>query len=251
MARVARKKSKSGVYHVILRGINKQTVFYDDEDREVFLNRIKLAKDKMDFELYAFCFMSNHIHLLMRERESKLGAIMRKTLSSYVFWYNSKYERVGNLFQDRFTSEPVEDDTYLLCAVRYIHQNPMQAGMVTKPAEYEWSSYSAYLGNKKSIIDKKLVLDILQGEEQYKTFMEEYEDIKFKEPTERFKISDDKLHKEIKRLLKINDVTEIYKLNREQRNESIKQILLIKGSNPYQVSRVTGVPMGVIRAIIV
>ena len=206
MARTARVKSESGVYHIVLRGINKQTVFYDDEDREVFLNRIKLAKKKTPFEIYAFCFMDNHMHILLREKEVALDMIMRQLLSGYVFWYNSKYERIGNLFQDRFKSEPVESDEYLLCAARYIHQNPVKAGLVKEAGDYKWSSYNAYLFNQESLIDKHLLLSILQGEASYKAFMAIPEVNGFLESAETFKISDDKLLKEIKKRLNINEM---------------------------------------------
>ena len=125
MPRGPRKKSASGVYHIVLRGINKQTIFYDDEDREVFLNRLKIVKKDKPYKLYAFCLMSNHVHLLIKEEKEPISKIFCKVLSSYVYWYNRKYERIGNLFQDRFKSEVIGKDAHLLYAVRYIHQNPV------------------------------------------------------------------------------------------------------------------------------
>lgn len=104
-----------------MRGINKQTVFFDDEDREVFLSRIKLANEKSNFNVHAFCLMRNHIHLLLKENDVTLGVIFRNILSSYVFWYNRKHRRVGNLFQDRYRSEGIESEVYRVCAIRYIH----------------------------------------------------------------------------------------------------------------------------------
>jgi len=250
MARAARKKSKTGIYHIVLRGINKQTVFYDDEDKEVLLNRIKLTKEKQGLKIYAFCFMNNHIHLLIKETTIEIAKIMRLILSSYVFWYNSKYERVGNLFQDRYKSEPIENDEYLLCAARYIHQNAVKAGLVQDVSEYKWSSYGAYLTDKENMVDKHLILTLLQSREQYVKFMKESEEKKFIEPTDFYKISDDKLLKQIKKLLKINSVTEIYALSKTERYKQIRRILEIKGSNAYQVSRVTGISMGIIRGIL-
>ena len=140
MPRTARKKCESGIYHIILRGINKQTVFYDDEDREVFLNRLKLIKEEMPYKIYAFCLMDNHIHLLLKETGNSTGKILLKILSSYVFWYNKKYDRCGNLFQDRYKSEPINTDAHLLCAARYIHQNPIKAGIANIISDCKWSS---------------------------------------------------------------------------------------------------------------
>ncbi len=250
MSRTARKKSDSGVYHVVLRDINKQTIFYDDEDREVFLNRIKQAKVKHRFNLYSFCLMGNHVHLLIREKEATIGRIMQFLLASYVFWYNSKYERIENLFQDRFKSEPIDGDSYLLCALRYIHQNPLKAGLVQEVGAYRWSSYGAYLSDKENMVDTELVLSMLQGREQYIKFMQTAEENTFLEPTERFRISDEKLIKEIKQRLRIEGLDEFYSLTRQELTERIEKIYEIEGSNPYQISRVTGVSMGIIRIIL-
>lgn len=249
MSRSAREKSESGAYHIILRGINRQTVFYDNEDKEVFLNRLKVAKEKFRFSVYAFCFMGNHIHLVLREKEIGIGKIMQQILSSYIFWYNSKYERIGNLFQDRFKSEAIKDDSYLLCAVRYVHQNPVKAKLVESVEEYNWSSYGAYLIKKDSLIDKKLILDILQGKEGYIEFMNETEGNNFLEPSEKYRISDEKLLKEIKNKLQIKDMSEVCKLSKTARNDALKKILEIDGANHFQVSRVTGIPMGIVRYI--
>lgn len=250
MARLARKKSKTGIYHVILRGINKQTIFYDDEDKEVFLNRIKLVKEKHDYDIYAFCFMSNHLHLLIKEKEVTIGEIMRKILSSYVYWYNSKYERIGCLFQDRYKSETIDDDSYLLCAVRYIHQNPVNAQIINDIEDYKWSSYSAYLNEQDNLIEKNFILSMFQNNEQFKDFMKIPEEKMFLEPNEKIRISDDKLLKEIKKELKLKEISQIYDLPRAELNKTINQILKIEGTNPYQISRVTGISMGIIRTIL-
>jgi len=249
MPRAARKKSESGVYHIVLRGVNRQTVFYDGEDREVFLNRLKIVQKKHGFIIYAFCLMNNHVHLIIKEKESGIGKIMQKSLTSYIYWYNSKYERAGNLFQDRYKSEPISDDSYLLSAVRYVHQNPVKAKTVTTVGEYKWSSYGAYLNDKESLVETKLVLDILQGREAYKQFMQEKEELAFIEPSERIRITDDKLAKAIIRKLSIESLQELFQFNREKLYEALKRILEIKGANHFQVSRVTGIPMGVVRNV--
>jgi len=250
MPRVARIKSRSGLYHVVFRGINKQTVFYDDEDKEVFLNRLKLAKERYGFELYAFCFMNNHVHLLVKEKEADLGIVMNQLLTSYVFWYNSKYERIGSLFQSRYKSETIEDEAYLLCAARYIHQNPVKARIVKDVSEYKWSSYGAYLHDKKSIIDKELILAIFQSREQYIEFMNMPEANDFIEPTEQYKISDDKLIKEIKKRLKMQEISELYELSKADIFKRLRRILQIEGTNPTQVARVCGIPRGIIRGML-
>jgi len=142
MARTARKKSETGIYHVILRGINKQLVFEEDSDYERFLTVLGEVKEISRFKLYAFCLMPNHIHLLMEEKEEPLGEIFRRIGSRFVFWYNWKYERSGHLFQGRYTSEPVESDEYFIAVLAYIHQNPVKAGLCSRASDYRWSSRS-------------------------------------------------------------------------------------------------------------
>ena len=144
MPRRAREKSKTGVYHVIFRGINKQRIFEEEQDYRKFLYALKDQQPKSEYEIYAYCLMTNHIHLLMKEGEEELGTVFRRIASKYVQWYNGKYERVGHLFQDRFKSEVVETPGYFLGVLRYIHQNPLKAGMVQKLSDYPWSSYREY-----------------------------------------------------------------------------------------------------------
>jgi len=92
--------------------------------------------------------MSNHIHLVLKEGEEDLGTVFKRIGASYVYWYNWKYNRSGHLFQDRFKSEPVEDDTYFLTVLRYIHQNPIKAGITGNISNYPWSSYAEYIGRQ-------------------------------------------------------------------------------------------------------
>ncbi len=107
MPRQARKKSKTGIYHIMVRGINRQNIFEDDEDYSIFIHTIRKNKEKSKFELYGYCIMGNHVHLLSREGKEPLSLTMQRICSSFVFWYNLKYDRVGHLFQERYKSEVV------------------------------------------------------------------------------------------------------------------------------------------------
>jgi putative transposase len=133
--REARKKSVSGVYHIILRGANKQEIFHDDEDRIKFLDTLRKYKHQSEMKIYAWCLMSNHVHLLLREGTESISVTMKRIGVSYALYYNYKYLTTGHLFQDRFKSENVESTDYLLTVTRYIHQNPVKANIVTNPEE--------------------------------------------------------------------------------------------------------------------
>ncbi|MCL2672285.1 MAG: transposase [Clostridiales bacterium] len=126
MPRTARRKSENGLYHVMLRGINQQQIFHDNEDNEKFLAVLKECKKVSEFELHAYCLMGNHVHLLLRTGKEELEQIFKRIGVRYVYWYNWKYKRTGHLFQDRYKSEPVENDEYYFTVLRYIHQNPIR-----------------------------------------------------------------------------------------------------------------------------
>jgi len=110
MPRTGRERSKSGIYHIVLRGSNRQTIFEDEEDAIKFLETLQTYKEKSGYKIYAYCLMGNHVHLLLKEEQEELGIIMRRIGASYVYWYNWKYQRCGHLFQDRYKSEVVEDE---------------------------------------------------------------------------------------------------------------------------------------------
>jgi len=164
MPRKARELSKTGLYHVMMRGIDRQQVFQDDEDNEIFLWMLKDCKSVSEFKLYAYCLMGNHVHLLMQPQTEDLGLTFKRLGVKYVYRYNLKYQRVGPLFQDRFKSEAINSERHFLAAVRYIHQNPIKAGIVKKPDEYSWSSYGEYLG-EKSLVDTDFALKIIGADE--------------------------------------------------------------------------------------
>ena len=147
MPRQPREKSESGIYHIMLRGINQQVIFEDYEDYSKFIETIETYKAVSEYKVFAYCLMSNHIHILLKVEKEGLDLIMKRIAGSYVYWYNWKYYRKGHLFQDRFKSEPVEDDEYFLTVLRYIHQNPIKAGITKTIDDYKFSSYNSSRGN--------------------------------------------------------------------------------------------------------
>ncbi len=250
MPKAARKKVESGVYHIVLRGINKQTIFFDDEDREVFLNRIKLTKDKKKFEIFSFCLMSNHVHLIIKELEAPIGNIFMTMLSSYVLWYNHKYKRIGNLFQDRYRSEGIKDDAHLLCAVRYIHQNPVKAGIAKDISDYEWSSQSAYMSEKQTFIDTNYILNMVGGKEEYNEFIKQEESMQFIEESNRIVLTDEELAEKLKRIMNIKQIYDLQRCERREMEDIISTIRqTVRGASLRQISRVTGVSINIVRHI--
>ena len=144
MPRTARETSCTGIYHVILRGINRQNIFEDDEDKMKFLLILREMKEQCGFSLYAYTLMSNHVHLLIKVGDQPLEHVFKRIGGKYVYWFNKKYQRTGHLFQDRFKSEPVEDEEYLLTVICYIHYNPLRGGLCPD-LNYKYSSYGDYI----------------------------------------------------------------------------------------------------------
>ena len=157
MPREARKISCSGFYHVMIRGVNKEIIFKDDKDRRNFLHLLKYYKTKLNCKIHAYCLMDNHVHILIEDNNNKLGELMRNISCVYAGEFNKKYERIGHLFQERFKSQNVENEYYLLRLIRYIHRNPEKAG-ICKTYEYKWSSYKEYIYGEK-IIERKFILN--------------------------------------------------------------------------------------------
>ncbi len=161
MPRHARLKGEFSVYHIIQRGNERKSLFFSDDDRFRFLETLLRMKKKYNFLLYAYCLMDNHVHLLIDDNGNDISTLVKSINVSYVHYFNRKHKRCGHLFQDRFKSELVDDDGYLLEVSRYIHNNPVKAQMVTKPSQYQWSSYNIYTGgvkDKSGLIDKERIL---------------------------------------------------------------------------------------------
>ncbi len=149
MPRLPRKKSSTGIYHITMRGVNKSNIFLEHEDYTTFLNYLQNIKESAGVEIYAYCLMTNHIHLLVKEVNEDLSKTIQRLGAGFVGWYNRKYERVGHLFQSRYGSEVVETDAYLLMISRYVHQNPVKAGLARKVIDYPWSSIREYRGRPR------------------------------------------------------------------------------------------------------
>ena len=251
MPRVARKKSVSGIYHIIIRGINRQSLFEENEDRVRFIQTILKYREVCEYQLYAYCLMGNHLHMLLREGREPIETIMRRIGGSYVLWYNKKYDRVGYLFQDRFRSEPIEDDTYFLTVLRYIFQNPVKAGLVTKVQNYLWTNYMDYIeGSNRTDIDFALSMLHPDGEKAVGSFIEfinQKSHDQCLDISEKRKMTDDDARKIIKEHCHV-DAIDIQKLETKKRDAYLKELKGIYGLSIRQIERLTGINRIVQRA---
>ncbi|WP_213951813.1 MULTISPECIES: transposase [Tepidanaerobacter] len=252
MPRAARDKSSTGIYHVMLRGVNHQIIFEDDEDYQKFLRTLKHTKEKSGYIIYAYCLMSNHIHLLIKEAEEDLGIVFRRIGASYVYWYNRKYGRRGHLFQDRYKSEAVETDSYFLTVLRYIHQNPYNAGIVENIADYPWSSYHEYIEEPR-LCDTEFGLSLFSSDRVKAIKL--FEEFNLAENQDRcldydqgVRLNDMQATDFIKSICDVQSPSEIALFEKGKRNKIIKQCRE-KGLSIRQIERLTGISFGVIRGV--
>ncbi len=148
MARKPRIHVPGGVYHVMLRGNSGQKIFYRDEDYSRFYLLLQEGTTRFGYQIHAFCCMSNHVHLAIQISHIPLSKIMQNLSFRYTRWINWRRCRIGHLFQGRYKALLVDQDSYLLELTRYIHLNPVRAGIVKKASDYPWSGHRAYIGKE-------------------------------------------------------------------------------------------------------
>ncbi len=146
MPRKPRLHVPGGIYHVILRGNGCQTIFYDADDRQRWESYIQSGVQRYQHRVHAYCWMTNHVHLAVQANVNPLSQFMAFVASQYARSTNRKMGRSGHLFERRYRAILVQSDSYLLELVRYIHLNPLRAGMIQDLTDYSWSSHAAYQG---------------------------------------------------------------------------------------------------------
>ena len=253
MPRHARMLSKTQTYHVMLRGNNRQDVFIDDEDKARIIATISDKKREDRFIVYAYCVMDNHLHLVLKEGKDVLAQILKRIGTSYAYYFNRKYKRVGHVFQDRYRSESVEDDAYLLGVIRYVHLNPEKAG-IGSTESYPWSSYNEYFIESPKLIAADEVLSIFSKDRKkaigdFKKFHQEESEGLFLDLNEKKRITEDNVG------LFIDDYLRKHKLgmnelkmrqNKAYRNELIR---LLRKESDLSLRRIADV-LGINREIL-
>ena len=149
MARKPRLHYSGASYHVILRGNGGQDIFIDKKDRTRFYFLLQEGVERYRHRIHAYCLMTNHVHLAIQVGDVPLSRIIQNLSFRYTRYLNRRKNQVGHLFQGRYKALLIDADSYLLELVRYIHNNPVRAGMVKTAEEYPWSSHHAYLGSTK------------------------------------------------------------------------------------------------------
>lgn len=154
MARQARQISPTGYYHVMMRGNNRETIFIKKSQKLYFIDSLRALSIEEAIRIVAYALMDNHVHIAVKGEIGNISSAIKKLNIKYAIKYNKDTKRIGHVFQDRYRSEIIVDDKYLLQVVRYIHNNPVKANIVGSPEEYRWSSYNEYKNGHFEIVDK-------------------------------------------------------------------------------------------------
>ena len=251
MPRNGRKPSKTGMYHIVHRGINRQSLFHDDDDYDKMLEALKNCTSAGNARTHAYCLMANHIHILL-QTGGRAGAetppqTMKRIATRYAKYYNFKYSRSGPLFEGRYKSEPIETDECFLAVLRYIHRDPVIAGIAESPAEYRWSSYGEYAG-KDGFVYTDLGIKLLGN--RFDAYMQDYDGIKCLDIDDAVRrLTDQELSAAIEEMLRI-PAADIGYLDPERRNAALRKIVAIDGVTYRQIAAMTGIsPSMISRAV--
>ena len=221
-------------------------IFEDDEDNNRIIDLLKTYQTKCGFRLFAYCLMGNHIHLLIKIESEGLDLVMKRIAGSYAYWFNRKYNRSGHLFQDRYKSEAVDNEKYFLTVLRYIHKNPVNAGLCKGVSDYMYSSYKDYISGESVLVDIGYVFSIIDEESFVELHNEMQDDNCMDVNYNAYRINDADAMAMIQTITTCKNATEFQLLDNESRDSYIKA-LKENGLSIRQISRLTGVSFGLVR----
>ncbi len=251
MPRKPRQHSSLDVYHVVVKGISSQLLFEEIKDFRKYLEILELNKMRCNFDLFAYCLMSNHVHLLIHTNAIPLESIFRRINTSYANWFNMKYSRSGSLQDGRYYSQPINSLDYLLSAMRYIHKNPLKANLEKNVGEkYPWNSYQAYTKRDDNLVDIGQILAEFNSIEdfiEYHSF--DSDDHFFDIHNIKRRIPDDVAKEIIKQSCNVKYPTDISKFTLLDRRNAIFSFYE-NGISARQINRLTGIPRGVVDRIL-
>ncbi|MCR4788266.1 MAG: transposase [Lachnospiraceae bacterium] len=244
MPRCARKVSASLYMHVIERGIGKQLLFEDDYDYRYYLKKLEFYCMETDVRVCAYCLMDNHVHLLVKGEAESITLLMKKIGVSYSWHYNKKYERVGHLFQDRYKSEPIENEASFLRVFRYILKNPQKAG-ICSAVQYRWNSYRLY-EHPLPFMDLSVIRGLLGDFSRYKEYIEQEDKDSGLEFSEA-RHNDAWAKEEMTRCLGIPSGAVLQNYGKKERDAALVR-LKERGLSVRQISRLTGIGRNIVQA---
>ncbi len=237
--RKARKRSKSGYYHIMIRGVNGQNIFYDTSDYQFYKKLMKKLGKRYKIKYHAYALMGNHTHMLIEDKDKNISRFMQVLCSVYARYFNRKYDRTGHLFGDRFVSEVIENNRYLAACCRYIVQNPQKAG-ICNSSKCKWSSYNCYKSKNHDLINTEVIRQLFTSIKSLYIFLNTYNNDIFIEP--ELKYSE-------RERLKIEKILSITKTNSPLLDPSLPEktlkekirLMRKEGLSIRTIERITGI----------
>lgn len=241
MPRTKRIKSKTDVYHIMSRSFNRELLFEEDGDYLKYLTLLSKAKKNYNLKIYAYCLMTNHVHIIIKASIDNISKMMKWLNSSYALFFNAKYGRLGYVFADRYRSEVIETVDYFKQCIRYIHQNPVKAGICANICKYKYSSIHAYKKIKSNYLNLVDTLAVIKkfGKEKFLRWNEiENHDLCMDFFCNHY--SDKELQKNLFSMLNVGSIRDYDKL--DDAHKVYGALKLIDMYVPLrQISRVTGI----------
>nr|WP_297771412.1 transposase [uncultured Butyrivibrio sp.] len=238
----------------MLRSVNQHIIFEEDSDYQKFLFILSDCKKKYDIDIYAYCLMNNHIHLLLNIPTDKLASFFQSFGIRFVRWYNNKYARSGHLFQDRFYSSAIESERAFLSALIYIHNNPVRANMCRYVSEYRWSSIRFFYGAKNPLVNVSFAYNIAGSKDSLLHYFAKETDSPESplfendhRDTNHF-FTDEKAMEIFKSVTHLPSTSDVITLEKMKRNEYVRK-LKKEGLTINQIARVMDISATTVKRI--
>lgn len=254
--REARKISPTKYYHIMMRGNNREKIFIYNEQKMYCMDILKSLVEEEPIEISAYCLMDNHVHLLVKGEITDLIRSIKRLNIRYAMKFNKKTDRIGHVFQDRYRSEVISDEPYLLHVIRYIHNNPVKAGMVKHPRDYRWSSYQEFFTRSAGIINaeqKKFIMVFFRDnfarfeefhlELDYHEYLDIQEDIQYNRHQAAQRIITNYCHAK-----DISDEKQVL-ANGENLKELVKELLIGTKLSHRQIAKILGISNNIVHKV--
>ena len=255
MTRTARQASSTGYYHIIMRGDNRNRIFQKKQYKLDFMEMLEEQENEGTIEMAAWCIMDNHVHLVLKAELDQLSLAMKKINVKFAMRYNLNEKMIGHVFQDRFKSQAIETDEYLLQVIRYVHNNPIKARIIEKPGDYKWSSYSQYINNEITSKRRqfKFVLGLFNNSiDEFKAFHMVKDDKEYLEIKEDLKeFGEEKAQEIISACCAKHGIIEAYQIKENERvmNDLIAELIDKSGMSYRKIARLLEISYNTVREV--
>ena len=241
MPRKAREKKPGAVYHVLMRGQDSKALFRSENDYAYFIQKLRSCLDECDLELFGYCLMPDHAHLLVLENRDDMAGFFRRLCTAYACHFNLKHKRAGHVFRGRYITRILENEDQLRQALRRIHTEPMRAGFRGEAWEYPWSSLSTVLnGGDPGLLSPAPADDDPAGEPEEGIAALITEPYNEKKP-----LTDKQAEKVMKKVAHAKKLMELPIMTRKMRNAWLRR-LRREGMSVTQISRYTGLGRNIV-----